>query len=153
VLEETIQRLVDIEEIKQLKARYCRFVAAENWDEFEALFTEDLQFITPDGTVYQGRDNFMAFHIERIQKPKAKGVLHCFTPEIIITGADTATGTWAMYDLHEWPTSEGTMTGYQGYGHYHEDYVRTKDGWRFKRVENTRVRTDPLTGGPPDFWS
>jgi uncharacterized protein (TIGR02246 family) len=149
VIDDPIQRLLDIEDIKQLKARYCRFVAKEDWEGFKNLFSEDLQFITPDGTRHDGRDVFMAFHEESLEKPKVWGVVHCYTPEITITGPDTAVGIWAMSDIHIWPGGEGPAMGHHGYGHYHEDYIRLEDGWRFRRIQVIYERVDPLEGGFP----
>ena len=39
-----IDRLLAIEEIKQLKARYFRCMDQKKWDEFEAVFTPDVVF-------------------------------------------------------------------------------------------------------------
>lgn len=144
---EMVQRLLDIEEIKQLKGRYCICVAKEDWKTFESLFAEDLQFITTDGVVHEPRSGFMAFHKKNIQDPKLWGVVHCYTPIITITGPDTATGIWGMEDVHVWPGSEGPPVGHHGYGYYHEDYVRLHDRWRFKRIRVVTDRMDPLEGG------
>jgi hypothetical protein len=43
-LEIAVERLVAIEDIKQLKSRYFRFMDQKNWDEFEKLFTQDVVF-------------------------------------------------------------------------------------------------------------
>ena len=37
----TIEQLNDIEEIKQLKARYCRLIDQKKWDELQGNFLED----------------------------------------------------------------------------------------------------------------
>jgi uncharacterized protein (TIGR02246 family) len=144
---EIVQRLVDIEEIKQLKARYCMCVAKEDWQTFETLFAEDLQFITTDGTIHEPRSGFMAFHKKNIQQAKLWGVIHCYTPLITLTGANTATGIWAMEDFHVWPGTEGHRVGHHAYGHYHEEYVRLPDGWRFKQIKVVTDRMYPLEGG------
>jgi hypothetical protein len=143
------ETLLAIEEIKQLKARYCYCVAHEHWPDFKALFTEDLQFTTPDGVLHDGREVFWAMHIEGLQKPKVWGVVRCFTSQITLTGPDTAKGVWQMEDVHVWPTGPGPRVGHHGYGHYHEDYVRLADGWRFKRIKVTYQRVEPLDGGYP----
>lgn len=144
---DAVQRLVDIEEIKQLKGRYCVCVAKEDWKTFESLFAEDLQFISPNGMVREPRSGFMAFHKENIQDTRLWGVVRCYTPIITITGPDTATGIWGMEDLHIWPDVAGPPTGHRGYGHYHEDYIRLPEGWRFRRIRVVYDRFDPLEGG------
>lgn len=154
MLDENVQRLLDIEAIKQLKGRYCICVAKEDWKTFETLFIEDLEFVTPtNGVTLTPRSTFMAFHKTNLQDPKVWGVVRCFTPIITITGTDTATGIWGMEDVHIYPNTEPHV-GHHGYGHYHEQYVRQPEGWRFKRIEVVYDRLDPLEGGfsPPAQW-
>src|SRR5450432_2804262 len=43
-----LERLVAIEDIKNLKARYLRCADSKQWDEFETLFTPDAEFIGHD---------------------------------------------------------------------------------------------------------
>ncbi len=141
-----LQELLEIEQIKHLKARYCTCVAKEDWPTFMSLFSEDLAFMTPDGTIYQPRSAFEKMHIRTLQEPKVWGVVHCYTPIIEITGENSAKGVWGMEDIHVWP-GDGPRIGHHGYGHYHEDYVRTTDGWKFKRIDVIYDRMDPLEGG------
>ena len=44
-----LERLVALEDIKFLKARYCRFVDLKLWDDFEQLFLLDATFEAPPG--------------------------------------------------------------------------------------------------------
>lgn len=39
----TLEQLIEIEEIKQLKARYFRLIDLGKWDEFAELLTEDCE--------------------------------------------------------------------------------------------------------------
>ena len=43
----TVQMLWDIEQIKQLKARYFRLLDAKDWDAFAELFTDDCEHHLP----------------------------------------------------------------------------------------------------------
>lgn len=142
-----VQQLLDIEAIKRLKALYCHCVAIEDWKTFETLFTEDLQFISPNGMVREPRSGFMAFHRENIQIPKLWGVIRCYTPIITLTGTDTAEGIWGLDDLHIWPGNDEVRVGHRGYGHYYEKYVRMPEGWRFKQIKVEFERMEPLEGG------
>jgi len=148
--EDKLQDLIDIEAIKQLKAMYCVCVANEDWDTFFTLFAEDLEFVMPTGDAFTPRSAFYEVHKKSLQDPKVWGVVRCFTPIITITGADTAKGMWAMEDVHVWPPFEGPRVGHHGYGHYHEDYIRTSDGWKFQRIKVTYNRMDALEGGMPE---
>jgi hypothetical protein len=147
MVDDAVQQLLDIEAIKQLKGVYCMCVANEDWDTFFTLFTQDLEFVTPSsGVTYTPLSEFYKMHKKGLQDPKVWGVVRCFTPQITITGTDTATGIWAMEDVHIYPGTDPHV-GHHGYGHYHENYIRTIEGWRFKRIEVRYNRMDPLEGG------
>jgi hypothetical protein len=139
-----LQRLVDIEDIKRLKARYFRSLDRKEWDEFGLVFARDGHLEVPEGGVSEdGREA-----IVRSVSTVLDGVTtvhHGHTPEIEITGDDTARGIWAMFDYVEFPAAEGREPfGLKGYGHYIEEYVREDGEWRIKRLELSRLRVDPL---------
>ena len=124
-----LQRLADIEAIKQLKAQYVRLADAQNWDAWGRLLTEDIHLHT-DGGPLEGRANVVNTIRESLKSAKTMHRLH--TPEITITGADTATGAWPMTD-YVMGTFNGEDRTIRGYGYYHEEYLRTPEGWRLKR--------------------
>ena len=71
------------------------------------LFTDDLEFTTPsNGMVYTPLSEFYKMHKASLQDPKVWGVVRCFTPILKITGPDTATGNWAMEDVHIYPGTD-----------------------------------------------
>ena len=131
------QALADIEAIRQLKARYFRFLDTKDWDRFEALFTPDAELdVSDDGAgVVQGASRIRAGIAAALDG--ARTVHQGTTPEIRVQG-DEATGTWAMTDLIDYP--DGTRL--EGAGHYHERYVRDGGEWRIARLELTRTRRD-----------
>lgn len=130
-VEDEIQRLVDIEAIKHLRGRYSRAVDTKQWDVYAASLTEDA-VLTADSGVNEGRDSIVAVVSGALAT--ATTVHHQHTPEIEITGPDTATGIWAMQDV----VQIGTFV-LRGFGHYHEEYVRTPEGWKIQRSTLTRV--------------
>ena len=140
-----LQRLTDIEAIKQLKAKYIRLVDAQDWDGWSRLFTEDCH-LELDGGPVDGRDRA----VEKISKSLAEAstVHRIHQPEVTITGPDTASAKWPMSDF-----VRGTFGGegliINGHGYYHEDYVRTADGWRLKccRLIRQHVETSPMPEG------
>jgi uncharacterized protein (TIGR02246 family) len=140
-----LRRLLDIEEIKQLKARYFRCMDTKDWDAFSELFTADA-VMDADGYVREGRDEILDF-LPRILDGVVT-VHHGHMPEITITGPETATGVWAMFDYLTFPDGD-QPTGLRGYGHYHEEYAREQGTWRIRRLTLTRLRVDPLEGGLP----
>lgn len=141
--DDLVRRLLDIEEIKRLKARYFRTLDRKDWDGFAGVFAEDAVMEVPEAAVVErGRDAIVAAVSAALSGTRT--VHHGHMPEIEITGPDTARGTWAMADYVEWPGPEGGgRVGLQGYGHYEEEYVR-EDGWRIHRLLLSRLRVDPL---------
>jgi uncharacterized protein (TIGR02246 family) len=137
---EGMQRLADIEEITQLKAKYFRAVDTKDWKLFaEEVLTEDAHF-DMEGTLVDGRDEIVAFVSKTIRY--ATTVHHGHTREITITGPSNATGLWAMYDYVRWHKRDGSEKVIHGYGHYDEEYVRTPAGWRLRSSRLTRLRVD-----------
>lgn len=55
--------LWEIEAIKQLKARYCRYLDTKRWDDWRTLFTDDFLSDTSrcGGKVIHGADEFVAY--------------------------------------------------------------------------------------------
>jgi len=129
--------LEEIEAIKQLKARYFRLMDTQQWDEFGDVFTEDatLAASPSPGETFRGRQEI----VQRVSAALrgATTVHHGHMPEISLTGEDTATGIWAMYDFVDLP-----QLVLHGFGHYHEDYAKQRGAWRIRRSRLTRLRLD-----------
>jgi uncharacterized protein (TIGR02246 family) len=137
---EGMQRLADIEEIAQLKAKYFRAVDTKDWELFaDEVLTEDAHF-DMEGTLVDGRDEIVAFVAKAIRH--ATTAHHGHTREITITGPSSAIGLWAMYDYVRWQRRDGSEKVLHGYGHYNEEYVRTPAGWRICSSTLTRLRVD-----------
>jgi ketosteroid isomerase-like protein len=138
-----IHQLLDIEQIKQLKARYFRLVDTKQWDEWGKVFASDAVLEIPEGDlVHRGRAEIVA-NVSTVME-HLRTVHHGLMPEIEITGPDTARGVWAMSDYVEWPSEDGTRVGLRGYGHYVEEYVREDGQWCIARSRLERLRVDPL---------
>jgi hypothetical protein len=148
------RRALDIEEIKQLKARYFRFIDTKQWRRLRGLFTDDAAF---EGLWAGGEspDEFVASLSRNLTE--VTSVHHGHMPEIVITGPDTARGIWAMQDYLEWePGTRGYLgvkipgqRGVFGYGHYEEEYRREGGEWKISFLRLTRLRIDPIIGDRP----
>src|SRR5215470_7157804 len=108
-----MQHLMDVEAIKQLKARYFRLLDTKAWPELADVFTEDvlLEVEREPGTVRtsrEGRDAVIAMLGELLEG--AVSTHHGHTPEIEVDG-DRATGIWAMSDDVEFPNGVPGTTG------------------------------------------
>lgn len=151
-----LARLIAIEEIKQLKHRYFRAVDTKDWALIDSVFHDD--FIgdfrgaatdpetgfnpAPDATseVLYGRAAAVASFREA--GAHFTSVHHGHNPEITITGPDTATGIWALFDTLRFPAGE--MAEFQAYGHYHETYEKVDGVWKIKTSRLTRLRVDSV---------
>jgi len=137
-LEQAVRRLVAIEEIKRLKARYFRCVDFKQWDEFATLFTEDLVIDFPESTSGpRTREEFVASARRHFQD--GLSIHHGHLPEITVHDDDHATAIWPMFDLVEMPHTSA-YESHTGYGHYTEQYRRVAGEWRIARTQLTRVK-------------
>jgi ketosteroid isomerase-like protein len=138
-----VNQLWDIEQIKQLKARYFRLMDTRDWNAWIDVFTDDVAVHIDDPAAEvrcSGRDQMLTL---------AQGITpgisthHGHTPEIALVDAEHATGIWAMFDYVQTPATNEHPLGLQGYGHYHETYRKTDDGqWRIATLRLTRLRVD-----------
>ena len=141
--QEPAQLLYEIEQIKQTKARYFRFLDTQQWAQWRTCFTDDLQFYLgedPKPATSSG-DAFVAY----VTKVLADTVTvhHGHMPEIELTSTTTAKGIWAMFDWVAYRSEP--ERSFQGYGHYLEDYEKGADGrWRIQSLRLTRLRTDRM---------
>ncbi|HYF47394.1 MAG TPA: nuclear transport factor 2 family protein [Acidimicrobiales bacterium] len=135
----------DLEAIKQLKARYFRFLDTKDWEAWAVVFATDALMEVPEADVVEhGREAIVSAVSAALEGTTT--VHHGHMPEIELTGPDTARGIWAMFDHVEWPDAgDGGRVGLQGYGHYHEEYVREDGEWRIAATRLVRLRADPLT--------
>ena len=144
---EPVERLMATEEIKQLKARYFRCMDTKDWAGFEQVFAADavmdmsseMRDQTTRGGITRGAAQIAAM-VRTVVGPVVT-VHHGHMPEIEITSPRSARGVWAMEDKLRWPEGSSVRTMH-GYGHYHETYERTDDGWRIKTITLTRLRVD-----------
>jgi len=149
--------LEDIEEIKQLKARYCRAVDLKLWPTLRGVFADDCEF-AGTATVATDPDRFVA-GVERL----LSGVTtahHLHNPEIRGIDAGRAAGVWAFQDYLSWePETEvaGFLRGSErqtsvlGFGYYEEEYAKGAGGWRIARIVLTRQKMIPLFEEMPIF--
>ena len=131
----------DLEALRQLKARYCRFLDCKEWQAWRALFSDDFVSDTTaaGGKRIEGADAFVAFVRKTLATRVTVHQVHA--PELELTSPGTARGVWALEDLIRFAPG----LGFRGYGHYHETYEKRADGWRIKSSRLTRLREDLVT--------
>ncbi|MFF5084447.1 nuclear transport factor 2 family protein [Actinoplanes sp. NPDC000266] len=140
-------RQADIEQIRDLKARYARLADAKRWADVAALFTDDavMRFYDVDGVLT--RQVTAATFAEVIGGSVGHGqpIHHLFSHEIAFTSDDEATAVWAMEDriYHDRAAHpESPFTYLHGFGHYHERYRRENGAWRIAGFDQTRLRME-----------
>jgi hypothetical protein len=138
----TPEALLEIEAIKQLKARYCRFLDTKDWVAWREIFTDDFLSDTAEagGKVIEGADEFVAFTRKSLRNQATVHQVHA--PEIELTSASTARGVWALEDVVRF----GPGANLRGYGHYQETYEKIDGHWRIKSSKLTRLRVDIFNG-------
>ncbi len=139
-----VARLAAIEDIRQLKARYYRCMDTKDWDGFRDVFAPDglMDMRGEAGEAGLVRGNQAISDFVRGAVGPVVTAHHGHMPEIEVTSPTTATGVWAMEDELWWP--DGMHM--HGWGHYHETYRRTPDGWRIQTLTLTRLRVDRQAG-------
>ena len=130
--------LCEIEEIKQLKARYCRYLDTKRWDDWRQLFTDDFVSDTSPsgGKRIAGADEFVAFVRNALGKQPTVHQVHA--PEIALISPTSATGIWALEDV----VRLAPGINLQGRGHYHETYAKVDGRWLITTSTLTRLRED-----------
>jgi SnoaL-like domain len=130
--------LTEIEAIKQLKARYCRYLDTKDWEAWRGIFSDDFVSDTSQagGKIIRGADDFVAFTRKGVGERATAHQVHA--PEVELTSATTARGIWALEDV----VRLAPALNLRGYGHYHETYEKIDGRWLITSSKLTRLRED-----------
>jgi hypothetical protein len=142
-----IEKLLAIEEIKRLKAKYFYYFDYKDWDRWRAeVWAPDACLEVPEADMnVSGVDNIIKWCKESAGNQVSTH--HGHMPIIDILSDDTAKGIWAMEDILRHPKGETSMYGFtylHGFGHYHETYVKTSNGWRIRSTRLTRLHVESI---------
>ena len=152
-LRRDIQRLMDIEAIKQLKHAYFRCIDTANWDELETLFHDDIE-VHLVGSFYewkvQGKAELMKQQRQSFHRD-AVGHHNGHQPEIRMLSDTRANGIWYLTD-NMWVLSHEFFT--TGTALYWDQYEKVDGRWLIRETRYRRIyeisRPDP---DPPTFSS
>ncbi|MDD4516166.1 nuclear transport factor 2 family protein [Massilibacteroides sp.] len=135
-LEKQLQILMDIEAIKQLKAKYLRCVDSKLWSEIRSCFADDLTTSLADGELsFNSADDLIDYFVNNMVETEIT-MHHCHTPEITLTSETTAEGIWA---LHDYVIAQDVDLCVQGAAFYKESYVKQNGRWLIKDIGYKRV--------------
>ncbi len=137
-----------IERVKQLKARYFRYLDTRDLAGLQTVFCEDVS-VDFQSSTYQiqlsgwpALEEFFAGAFNEQQY----GMHNAHHPEIAVDG-DSATGLWYLHDVF---IHEGAKVMLQGSALYEDKYVKQGDDWLIQHTGYVRLLefSSPL---PPDW--
>lgn len=138
-MEPEVAWLVDWTRIRELTARYNRCFDDGDVEGFAATFTEDGVMEVIGGFVVEGRQG-----LQEMCRRTPYGVVHVTVDPTIDIDDDTAVQDVTVMVLQR-PKPDAAPaerhTTLERSGRYHDELVRTAEGWRFKR------RSVTLDGG------
>jgi len=145
----TIEELVALQAIRDLKAKYFYYTDTQQWDALLALFLANA--ITDFREAVQPHNPDLLLHDPASFVANNAFVLagvttmHLgFNPQIEFQGPDAATGIWAMEDWLWIPAGTNVLPHgtVHGFGHYHDSYRRVDGQWRIAATRLTRVHIE-----------
>ncbi len=145
-----VEKLLAIEEIRQLRPKYFRLIDAKEFDGLNDLFTEDAWFDSQDAVkdpikgqypgfpiapVAHGREEVVAGIIAGLP-PELQSCHMGNTGEIEILSDTQAKGIIPFSDRLLYP---GVLAS-AGYGYYYDEYEKVGGKWRIKGATLKRKR-------------
>lgn len=137
-LRKDIQRLMDIEAIKQLKHAYFRCIDTANLEELGTLFHKDVLVHFVGGTYewqLTGRDEYLN-SIGQSFTNQSVGHHNGHAPEIQILSDTEATGIWYLAD-NMWMLQYNAFT--TGTAIYWDKYIKQDGKWLIKETRYERL--------------
>ena len=130
-LEERIQRLEDIEEIRSLQAKYQRCLDGRDFDGLDECFTDDVVSSYGNNSMaYEGKDNVLNFlmSVMSLSMPSAH-LIH--GGEIEWINPNFAKGIWYLEDhlLHK-----KFLVKLNGTAIYHVEYKKIDNKWKISSI-------------------
>lgn len=127
-----------INTIESLKARYFRGFDTKDWSTLGSVLANDIDVDTTalGGTSVTGASNYVA----ALQRDYGTTVTvhHGHMPEITITAAGAATGTWAVQVLLVRPDGKRLLA----FGHDHDTYGIRDGRWMITSIKSTGLQED-----------
>ncbi len=150
--DDAVRRLLAIESIKALKARYCWYCDdPAQYANFPDLFTEDAVFIEEPIEHLEGKPAIVEWN-QQYADDVAWSRHYAVTPLIDVSDdLETATGRWQAL-LLSIQIIDGAEQMLWASGTYVEEYRRVRDEWLFSRIHASgRWLTSFEEGFVPDL--
>jgi hypothetical protein len=134
---QTLEDLLDVHAIHELKHRYLRCLDQKAWDELRTCFTEDATASYGGGAVeLDGRDAILQFLTDTMGSTRMLTSHRGTQPEIDLVAPGLATGTWALEDVVIHQDFEVTI---HGASFYEDRYVKVEGTWRISATGYKRT--------------
>lgn len=132
----SVQELLDIRAVEQLKYRYCRLLDQKRFDELAELLTEHCTVSYGGGAItLEGRSSVAAY-LHRAMSDTRMLTSHIVShPEIDVDG-DTATGSWVLHDV---VILQDARLAIRGASYYDDRYLRIAGEWRIAHTGYRRL--------------
>ncbi len=137
-LRRDLQRLMDIEAIKQLKHAYFRCIDTANFEELAEIFHDDVSVHFVGGTYEWGLEG-KAKYLDSLRQSfhrSAIGHHNGHHPEIQILSETEATGIWYLAD-HMWILDQQFFT--TGTALYWDRYLKVDGRWTIRETRYERI--------------
>lgn len=132
-----MNELLEMERIKQLKARYLRGLDTNDWDTFGGTLRETCVAEYAGGKYsFEGREAIVKFMSDNLSGDNMLTMHQAHTPEIEFFGELKAKGLWYLEDTVI-NIEHGTRI--YGAGIYHDEYEKVNGHWLISRTGYQRT--------------
>lgn len=134
----TLETLLDIENIKQLKYRYFRSLDTNDWKLFAECLTHDCTADYGDGKYsFESAREIVDFMSENMSASTFLSMHNGHHPEIEIdANGASATGVWYLQDTILDLANKARL---YGTGIYHDRYVKEDGAWKISHTGYARI--------------
>jgi SnoaL-like domain len=130
-----LQRLLDLEDVRSLQAKYCIWVDQKRWSDLRTIFADDaiLEMSNKDE-----RPSSPAGIVDYIAGAVGDSISshHCTASIVTFVDIDHAEVTWSMLYV-----SDGSAT--TSYGFYENEVARIAGAWKVTRMRRIRRLEHP----------
>jgi uncharacterized protein (TIGR02246 family) len=138
-LEDRIQNIEDKDEIRELTAKYCYAVVAQDSEALINMFTEDGVFDMSPQMHFEGREELTKLYSTQIGEVGPKPFIQS---HVIKVDGDNATGNCAV-EIRLIDKGEAVTAC----GHYNDTYRRVDGEWKFAHRDFQLYHWVPLAEG------
>lgn len=146
-IEARLQRLEDIEAIRQLKADYAEACDDDHDpDRIVALFEPDAVWHQVPLEPCVGHAGIRTFMTALRESKRIRNSTHYFTNPNIVVEGDEAAGHWKLLMVYTGNVPDGSTQFHRIIGYYDEIYARQTNGrWLFRSLQVRTLEIDAYT--------